>query len=136
MREEKKCSSRKEIESRREIGGVAWLFGIADCSRCIKFPPRAWLVLLPPALRRKFLLTFALRFRSRDFRTSTSRNFFVIFFLTSFFINSIHQLVAVEDHCTFSMMNGRENRNNGNQEEGEEEKEALRRFSTKSKGDA
>jgi hypothetical protein len=30
--------------------------------------------------------------------------------LTSFFNNSIHQLVAVKDHCTFSMKNGRENR--------------------------
>jgi hypothetical protein len=46
-----------------------------------------------------------------DFRTTTSRNFHVIFFLTSFFINSIHQLVAVEDRCKFSMKNGRENRN-------------------------
>jgi hypothetical protein len=45
--------------------------------------------------------------------------------LTSFFNNSIHQLVAVEQHCTFSMNNGRENRNNGNQEKGKEEKEAL-----------
>jgi hypothetical protein len=34
------------------------------------------------------------------------------------------------------MKNGRENRNNGNQEEGKEEKETLRKFSTKSKGDA
>jgi hypothetical protein len=34
------------------------------------------------------------------------------------------------------MKNGRENRNNGNQEKGKEEKEALRKFSTKSKGDA
>jgi hypothetical protein len=32
------------------------------------------------------------------------------------------------------MKNGRENRNNGNQEEGEKEKETLRTFSTKSKG--
>jgi hypothetical protein len=29
------------------------------------------------------------------------------------------------------MKNGRENRNNGNQEKGKEEKEALRSFSTK-----
>ena len=58
----------------------------------------------------------------------------LIFFLTSFFINSIHQLVAVKDHCTFSMKNGRENRNNGNQEKGKEEKEALRVSTTKSKG--
>jgi hypothetical protein len=56
--------------------------------------------------------------------------------LTSFFNNSIHQLVAVKDHCTFSMKNGRENRNNGNQEEGEEEKEALSTCSTELKGDA
>jgi hypothetical protein len=34
------------------------------------------------------------------------------------------------------MNNGRENRNNGNQEKGKEEKEALRKFGTKSKGDA
>jgi hypothetical protein len=33
----------------------------------------------------------------------------------------------------FSMKNGRENRNNGNQEKGKEEKEALRKFGTKSK---
>jgi hypothetical protein len=45
--------------------------------------------------------------------------------LTSFFNNSIHQLVAVEEHCKFSMKNGRENRNNGNQEKGKEEKETL-----------
>jgi hypothetical protein len=57
-----------------------------------------------------------------------------IFFLTSFFINSIHQLVAVEHHCTFSMMNGRENSNNGNQEKGKEEKEALSNFSMKLTG--
>jgi len=35
--------------------------------------------------------------------------------------------------ATFSMKNGRENRNNGNQEKGKEEKEALRKFGTKSK---
>jgi hypothetical protein len=34
------------------------------------------------------------------------------------------------------MKNGRENRNNGNQEEGEEEKKALSSFSTELKGDA
>jgi hypothetical protein len=34
------------------------------------------------------------------------------------------------------MKNGRENRNNGNQEKGKEEKEALRKFSTGKKGDA
>ncbi|MGA2099485.1 MAG: hypothetical protein ABSG34_00220, partial [Candidatus Sulfotelmatobacter sp.] len=57
----------------------------------------------------------------------------IIFFLTSFFNNSIHQLVAVKHRCTFSMKNGRENRNNGNQEKGKEEKEALSKFSTESK---
>jgi hypothetical protein len=72
----------------------------------------------------------------RDFGIATLQRELIIFFLTSFFINSIHQLVAVEDRCTFSMTNGRENRNNGNQEKGKEEKEALRKFSTKSKGDA
>jgi hypothetical protein len=37
----------------------------------------------------------------------------------------------------FSMNNGRENRHNGNQEKGKEEKEALTRVSTKAKkGDA
>src|ERR1700694_1354964 len=36
----------------------------------------------------------------------------------------------------FSMKNGRENRNNGNQEKGKEEKETLRKLSTKLKGDA
>jgi hypothetical protein len=45
--------------------------------------------------------------------------------LTSLFIDSIHQLVAAKERCTFSMKNGRENRNNGNQEEGEKEKETL-----------
>jgi hypothetical protein len=34
------------------------------------------------------------------------------------------------------MKNGRENRNNGNQEKGKEEKEALRKFSTSKQGDA
>jgi hypothetical protein len=34
------------------------------------------------------------------------------------------------------MKNGRENRNNGNQEEGEEEKETLSKIRTKSQGDA
>jgi hypothetical protein len=46
------------------------------------------------------------------------------------------QLVATKDRCKFSMKNGRENRTNGNQKEGEEEKEALRKRSTKSQGDA
>jgi hypothetical protein len=81
--------------------------------------------------RKKFAaLAFEIDFY--DFRTPTSRSLFVIFFLTSFFFNSIHQLVAVEDHCKFSMKNGRENRNNGNQEEGEKEKETLKKkISTK-----
>jgi hypothetical protein len=52
--------------------------------------------------------------------------------LTSFFNDSIHQLVATKDRCKISMNNGRENRTNGNEEEGEKEKEALRKFSTKS----
>jgi hypothetical protein len=34
------------------------------------------------------------------------------------------------------MKNGRENRNNGNQKEGEEEKETLSSLSTELKGDA
>jgi hypothetical protein len=34
------------------------------------------------------------------------------------------------------MKNGRENRHNGNQEKGKEEKEALSKFSTSKKGDA
>jgi hypothetical protein len=55
----------------------------------------------------------------------------IIFLLTSFFINSIHQLVAVERPLHVSMKNGRENRNNGNQKEGKEEKETLSSFSTK-----
>ena len=42
------------------------------------------------------------------------------------------QLVATKDRCKFSMKNGRENRTNGNEKEGEKEKEALRKFSTKS----
>jgi hypothetical protein len=78
------------------------------------------------AIRGKKFAALACGIQSRDFRTTTSRNFIVIFFLTSLFINSIHQLVAVEDHCKFSMKNGRENRNNGNQEEGEKEKETLK----------
>jgi hypothetical protein len=36
------------------------------------------------------------------------------------------QLVAAKHRCKFSMKNGRENRNNGNQKEGKEEKETLR----------
>jgi hypothetical protein len=55
----------------------------------------------------------------------------IIFLLTSFFNNSIHQLVAVERPLHVSMKNGRENRNNGNQKEGKEEKETLSSFSSK-----
>ncbi len=79
----------------------------------------------PMRFGEKSLLRSRLEIDFHDFRTRTSHNFIVIFFLTSFFINSIHQLVAVEDHCKFSMKNGRENSNNGNQEEGEKEKETL-----------
>ena len=71
-----------------------------------------------------------------DFGTAGWCYRIIIFFLTSFFINSIHQLVATKQRCRFSMKNGRENRTNGNEEKGEKEKEALRKFSTKSKGDA
>jgi hypothetical protein len=35
------------------------------------------------------------------------------------------QLVATNHRCKISMKNGRENRTNGNQEKGKEEKEAL-----------
>jgi hypothetical protein len=45
--------------------------------------------------------------------------------LTSLFNDSIHQLVAAKERCTFFHENGRENRNHGNQEKGKEEKEAL-----------
>jgi hypothetical protein len=80
---------------------------------------------------KRFSLTFAREVLSRDFGTTTSRDCIVIFLLTSFFINSMFQLVAAKHRCKFSMKNGRENRNNGNQEKGKEEKEALRKFSTK-----
>jgi hypothetical protein len=63
------------------------------------------------ALPRKKFARIACQIGFHDFRTTTSRNFIIIFSLTSFFINSIHQLVAVEDRCKFSMNNGRENRN-------------------------
>ena len=68
----------------------------------------------------------------RDFGTTTDCGSDFIFLLTSFFNDSIHQLVATKDGCKISMNNGRENRTNGNEEEGEKEKEALRKFSTKS----
>jgi len=75
---------------------------------------------------------FPLKVARRDFGTATSNDFIVIFFLTSFFNDSIHQLVAAKDRCTFSMKNGRENRTNGNQEKGkEEDQEALRGFRLK-----
>jgi hypothetical protein len=72
----------------------------------------------------KFLLQ---KFSWSDFGTAGSCSCIIIFFLTSFFINSIHQLVATKQRCRFSMTNGRENRTNGNQEKGEKEKEALRK---------
>jgi len=75
---------------------------------------------------------FRVKLLRRDFGTATSNDFIIIFFLTSFFNDSIHQLVAANDRCTFSMKNGRENRTNGNQEKGkEEDQEALRGFSLK-----
>jgi hypothetical protein len=58
----------------------------------------------------KFPLTFARELLSRDFGTATSRDSIVIFLLTSFFINSMFQLVATKQRCEFSMNNGRENR--------------------------
>src|SRR5258708_34199335 len=75
---------------------------------------------------------FGLRFSLRAFGTTTDCGSELIFLLTSFFNDSIHQLVATKDRCKISMNNGRENRTNGNEEEGEKEKEALRKFSTKS----
>jgi hypothetical protein len=57
-----------------------------------------------------------------DFGTTTSHARNVIFFLTSFFNNSIHQLVATNERCKIFHENGRENRNHGNQEKGKEEK--------------
>ena len=74
----------------------------------------------------KFLLTFAIQLTRVTLvpRLRTLR--IIIFLLTSFFINSMFQIVATKQRCEFSMKNGRENRNNGNQEKGKEEKEALR----------
>jgi hypothetical protein len=47
--------------------------------------------------------------------------------LTSFFNDSIQSISCNKTFVAdFSMKNGRENRNNGNQEKGKEEKEALR----------
>jgi hypothetical protein len=76
---------------------------------------------------------FRLRSSLSDFGTTTEYASDIIFLLTSFFNDSIHQLVATKDRCKISMNNGRENRTNGNEEEGEKEKEALRGFSLKSK---
>jgi hypothetical protein len=75
---------------------------------------------------------FGLHSSLRDFGTATDCGSDFIFLLTSFFNDSIHQLVATKDRCKISMNNGRENRTNGNEEEGEKEKEALRKFSVKS----
>jgi hypothetical protein len=56
----------------------------------------------------RFPLTLACEFLSRDFGTTTSRNLNVIFLLTSFFIDSMFQLVATKQRCEFSMkMEGR-----------------------------
>jgi hypothetical protein len=47
--------------------------------------------------------------------------------LTSLFSNSIQSISCNKTFVAdFSMKNGRENRNNGNQEKGKKEKEALR----------
>ena len=75
---------------------------------------------------------FGLHSSLRDFGTTTDCGSDFIFLLTSFFNDSIHQLVATKERCKISMNNGRENRTNGNEEEGEKEKEALRTFGTKS----
>jgi hypothetical protein len=75
---------------------------------------------------------FGLHSSLRDFGTATDCGSDFIFLLTSFFNDSIHQLVATKDRCKISMNNGRENRTNGNEEEGEKEKEALRKFCMKS----
>jgi hypothetical protein len=69
-----------------------------------------------------------------DFGTAGWCHRIIIFFLTSFFINSIHQLVATKQRCRFSMKNGRENRTNGNEEKGEKEKEALTKLYEVKKG--
>ena len=48
----------------------------------------------------KNLLTFVVESSlDRDFGVTTCAAAIVIFFLTSFFNNSIHQLVAVKHHC-------------------------------------
>jgi hypothetical protein len=76
--------------------------------------------------RRTRIENFGLRSSLRDFGTTTDCGSDFIFLLTSFFNDSIHQLVATKDRCKISMNNGRENRTNGNEKEGEKEKEALR----------
>jgi len=61
----------------------------------------------------------------------------IIFLLTSFFIDSIHSNSRNKKiGCEFSMKNGRENRTNGNEEEGEEEKETLSTVCKQQAGDA
>jgi hypothetical protein len=82
--------------------------------------------------RRTRIEHFGLGLSIRDFGTATDCGSDFIFLLTSFFNDSIHQLVATKDRCKISMNNGRENRTNGNEKEGEKEKEALRKFSMKS----
>jgi hypothetical protein len=82
--------------------------------------------------RRTRIENFGLRSSLRDFGTATDCGSDFIFLLTSFFNDSIHQLVATKERCKISMNNGRENRTNGNEKEGEKEKEALRKFGTKS----
>src|SRR6267143_3632019 len=96
-------------------------------------PLRVALITATTAGRRRTRIdNFGFRSSLRDFGTATDRGSDFIFLLTSFFNDSIHQLVATKDGCKFSMKNGRENRTNGNEKEGEKEKEALRKFSTKS----
>src|SRR5208337_3767373 len=70
-------------------------------------------------------LHFRSQFSRRNFGTTTSNDFIFIFFLTSFFNDSIHQLVAAKDRCTFFHEKWK----------GEDEK-ALRGFSLNYKGDA
>ena len=82
--------------------------------------------------RRTRIENFGLRSSLRDFGTATDCGSDFIFLLTSFFNDSIHQLVATKERCKISMNHGRENRTNGNEKEGEKEKEALRKFGTKS----
>src|ERR1700730_16831316 len=60
---------------------------------------------------RTVLRTFSATFTRHDFSTATSHHRIVIFLLTSFFNNSMFQIVATKQRCEFSMKNGRENRN-------------------------